>query len=289
MLYVQWKCIAPTPTTTSTSTTTTDYGPLCAQGYILPTDTCASSSNYSQYVPQRMASSTSTYFGYPIYEQTICQNGKLILACGASQAIHVYAAYFGIQAYTATSTCTANTTEIPAACYFTNSYDIIRATCEYQNSCYLRATPTQVGGGDLCPSYQKQLYVQYQCFDAAFLNSTVSQCVVSTSVPSICATASSGSGSYSQVWCDGTTMSITCANAAQNINVQCAFYGIHPSVSSCNIGTLQSRPVCYFASSFTQVKSVCNGLNSCTIGNFSMFKDPCNGLDKALYVSWTCS
>ena len=178
-------------------------------------------------------------------------------------------------------------TEIPAMCYFTNSFDVINATCEYQRICYLRATPTQIGGGDLCPSYLKQLFVQYQCIDSGFLANNVNQCNVNkTAVPSICSSALSKVINQ-QTWCDGSSASISCS-AARTIQIQCAFYGIHPSITACNIGTLQSRPVCFFASSFAQVKTVCDGLSSCSMSNFSMFKDPCNGLDKALYVQWKC-
>lgn len=83
MLYVQWECVTSTATTTSTSTTTSTTYPYCSQSYIEPTGTCVSSS-FSPYTPVRLTNSTSTYFSYPIYEQTICQNGKLIIACGNS-------------------------------------------------------------------------------------------------------------------------------------------------------------------------------------------------------------
>lgn len=201
--------------------------------------------------------------------------------------IHIYAAYFGIQSATTTTTCTSNSSEVPAACYFANSFDIINATCEYQSKCYLRATTTQIGAGDLCPSYAKQLYVQYQCMSASFLESTVNQCPVSTVPTSVCGTAASGVNQG--IWCDRTTATISCSDSTKKIQVTCAFYGIDSSITKCNAATLQSKPTCYFASSKTTVQNKCNGLNSCTISDFSIFSDPCNGLDKALLVQWTCS
>ena len=108
MLYVQWKCVAAIATSI---TTTTQSAPSsansCPQTYLNPSGSCVSSS-FSPYVPSPLVNSTITYFGYPIYERTICQNGKLVLACSGNQVIHVYSAYFGIQSATTSSTCTAN-------------------------------------------------------------------------------------------------------------------------------------------------------------------------------------
>jgi hypothetical protein len=254
--------------------------------------TCPSAT-FSPYVPTYSTNSTSTSFQYPIYLQTVCQNSRMIIACPTDQVIHIFSAYFGIQSGTTTTTCTTSSQEIPAACYFLNAYNTIKATCESLSSCYLRATVNSMAGADLCPSYQKQLTVQYQCVDTAVLaniTKTVDACFPNTTAPLICpATTSYGlSGVSAQTWCDGSSMSIQCASG-KNIQILCAFYGLHPSLSACNVGFLSYQPVCYFKSSMATVNSTCNGLNSCVVGNFSStFLDPCIDVDKALYVQWRC-
>jgi hypothetical protein len=101
---------------------------------------------------------------------------------------------------------------------------------------------------------------------------------------------------FERTWCDGSTMLIQCDPDAasgvatnRSIEILCAFYGIHTSLTSCNIQNLANPPICYLQSSFNYVATVCNGNGTCTIDSFTTtFSDPCVGFDKALYVQWKC-
>lgn len=278
-------------TTSTTTAATTTSLPYCANGLV--TGTCKDTSSFSPYVPKSLTNSTQLYFDYPIYQQTVCQNSRILIHCPSDLVIHIYAAYFGIQSYTTTTWCTPvnSSYENPAMCYFQNAFDTINSTCEYQTSCYVYATVNAMSGGDICPDYTKQLTVQYQCVDSRVLSSYINACPVNTVAPSICSSTYSGLSTTlnQQTWCDNeNSMSITC-DTGKKITILCAFYGVHPALESCNIEYLTYKPVCYFSSSQTTVNSTCNGLNSCSLSNFtSTFKDPCIGIDKALFVQWTC-
>jgi hypothetical protein len=146
-----------------------------------------------------------------------------------------------------------------------------------------------MAGADMCPRFSKQLTVQYQCVDAKVLANTISACNLNTVPPLICPAVSSYPHAVQeQTWCDGASMSLSCATGLR-LQILCAFYGVHPTLNACNIEYLSYKPVCYFRSSMTTVNATCGGLNSCTIGNFtSTFLDPCQDVDKALYVQWRC-
>ena len=168
---MQWKCRTPAAATTTTTTSSTSPSlPFCKNLQV--NGSCPSSLSFSPYMPLFLTNSTQTSFSYPIYQQTVCQSSRALIACPASLVIHVYAAYFGIQSATMTSTCTTTGAgEIPLACYFTNAFNTINSTCEYQTSCNLRATVNAMAGADLCPNFQKQLTVQYQVKFNFFKNS----------------------------------------------------------------------------------------------------------------------
>lgn len=101
--------------------------------------------------------------------------------------------------------------------------------------------------------------------------------------------------SYEQVWCDDSKMEIDCSGSNQNITILCGFYGLHPSLTSfCNLdNNLKSTglPVCYFESSLNVLKTFCDGKMICNLDvkveTFPL--NPCVGMEKALYVQWTCS
>jgi hypothetical protein len=253
----------------------------------------------SPYEPEFLYNSTEVYFGYAIYQQIVCQASRLIILCPLDLVIHVFSAYYGIQSTTMSSTCAATTSsgEQPAKCYIPKALDSMRETCESKSSCQLRASANSLGGGDYCPSYSKQLFVQYQCIHPTVLNTTLSKCPsLDSTIPPICSASSTLSNTsigvgqvQSNTWCDGSSMSIKCATG-KSISILCAFYGIHPSIDACNIQSLVNIPVCYFASSQTLVSNLCNGQSSCSIDTLSSFfaLDPCVGLDKALFVQWMC-
>lgn len=286
-LFIQWECVAAQQAPTTTNMALARQIPECDLNYTQRLNGSCVSSAWSPFEPTFLLSSTQTYFGYPIYEQTACQGNKLLLACPPNMLIHVYAAYYGIQENTLSPSCFPSMNFLPTKCYVPNAFYSINKTCEYQNSCQLRATTNSLGGGDFCPTFSKQLFVQYQCYFKSTLNTTINQCAVNKTMPSICP-SSPASGVLSQTWCDGTIMSISCGT--KRITIVCAYYGIHPDLSSCNIQSLSNIPVCYYSSSQQTVAATCNSKTSCSLTVLNTFSpDPCYGLDKALFVQWRCS
>jgi hypothetical protein len=298
-LFIQWECVIrgqATTTTTISAALTSQTGsvdlPPCRSNAVI--GACPSSLSFSSYVPQPLSNSTQTSFQYPILTQTVCQNSRMIIACPENMVIHVYSAYYGIQAQTTTTYCTpfpSGQPELPKACYFLNAFDTINSTCEYKSRCMLRATINSMSGVDLCPLFNKQLTVQYQCVDRYVLEQKINHCDLIKQAPSICPAVLSYSMQpvYEQVRCDGQIMTLECPSG-KSIKVLCSFYGIHPSLNACNIQTLNYRPVCYFSSSSTVVNDACNNFQKCVLNNFSTLftRDPCADLDKALLVQWTC-
>lgn len=310
-LFVQWNCLPnstisnPTTTSSMTSNYTSESSlalPTCHVNttQTLVEDTCAASS--AAYEPQPLINSTQTYFGYPISQQIVCQGSRLILLCPLELVIRIYSAYYGVQSATMSATCIASLApdaELPAKCYIPNALASIRATCDNENSCQLRASANTLGGGDYCPSYPKQLLVQYQCVHPSVLNSTMAKCQQEQQqqseptaslvvVPSVC-NATNSSQVQSKSWCDGSSVSISCASG-RTIRIVCAFYGVHPNIGACNMGALANPPVCYFASSASVLSAACNGRASCSIDQLAtkFTPDPCSGLDKALFAQWRC-
>ena len=227
-------------------------------------------------------------------QQIACQNSRIILKCPAGLVLHIYAAYFGIQSSTKISSFCSNSSSsiasnTPSMCFYLESFDSINATCEYRNSCYLRATPTQIGSGDLCPNFAKQLFVQYQCMDSGFLANTVNQCIVNSSLTFDVCSVGSSNGLNEKSWCDTETMALSCSSGT-TVSIQCAFYGVHPIFyGSCDLKYLSNGPVCYLSGSSvtSSVSSVCNGKRSCNQTSLTL-SDPCNGLNKVLFVQWQC-
>lgn len=177
---------------TSNSDITTDYTfnlPTCEVNHE-PIGSCESGKgpDFSPYEPKFI--SNSEYFGYPIYEQSVCYGAirnhfyrcfrqfahkinrhfiffKVNLICPKDLVLHIYSAYYGIQR--ATSSCSSYNTVEPAKCYFKESFTTIRQTCEYSNGCILKAD-NSLFKSDPCPNYSKQLFVQYQCLEMVSFN-----------------------------------------------------------------------------------------------------------------------
>lgn len=299
-LFIQWQCLSSTATTTRTSTaqtttksqTTKSNLPYCEMTTVSPLVKCQPTTTYNQYVPRTLTDSTNVYFGYPIYQQLICENAKLILTCPTDAVIHIYAAYFGTQSATTLPNCVTagNFQEIPEKCFLKDTFTIVFKSCEGKNACQVRATTTALGGADLCPGISKQLLVQYQCLRADILSSTVSKCPLAADTQRIICPVANTPVNES-VWCDGSSMSIACPRSDQAITIVCAYYGIDSALDACNVDKLTYKPVCYYTSSGDNVKNECNGKNSCHIRDFPTYfsNDPCVDLDKQLLIQWTCS
>lgn len=162
-------------------TTTTSYInnlPVCEVNFD-PIGTCTRPD--SPYVPDLNA---EEYYGYPIYQQTVCSgsqsksletlkqqlesiNPALYLVnifCPTSLVIHIYAAYYGIQHRT--QLCNSLNRTEPTACYYKSAFDFIETTCEYKSYCKLETVSAGLSSSDPCPGYDyKQLFVQYQCLE----------------------------------------------------------------------------------------------------------------------------
>jgi hypothetical protein len=255
--------------------------PYCTAG-LTPNGNCSTGSPYE---PTFLTNSTQSSFGYPIYELAVCNAGKTILLCPNQLVIHIYSAYFGIQQNTKT-TCNSYNSEIPAKCYYKSSLTQIKSKCEFQTSCLLVATSANFSITDPCVLYPKQLFVQYQCVDNYGLNTTISKCDNNSAVPLICP-ASSLANVNENTWCDtgNAPMTIDCG-VGKKINIICAYYGLHPSITACTLPA--NTPICYFQSSLTSVNNTCSGQQTCTIDFMNDFTDPCFSMDKALYVQWQC-
>ncbi|CAF0930003.1 unnamed protein product [Brachionus calyciflorus] len=288
MFFVQWECISEYLEYTISSKTI-DLLPICNS---TPSINGTCDTSYSPYVPQALNNSTKTYFSYPIYQQIVCQGSTLILFCPAETVIHIYAGYFGIQEYTRSNFCitSENEDKYPFMLYIADSFKTINSTCENKNMCQLRAMANSLGGGDLNPEYTKQLVVQYQCLDPILLQNRINQCEFNSKIPEICPKNLGEDKMNEDTWCDGDQMSIKCSNE-KKIKIFCAFYGIHPSILTCDIASLSFSPVCYFNSSFANIVELCELKSNCSIdvvGSSFFNLDPCIGLKKALYVQWKC-
>lgn len=293
MLFVQWECLSMDATSSSIDLTTTKSVEKTTLGALAATSmnvTCDLEPEFSTYEPKFITTSALTYFGYPIYQQLVCQGSRLILVCPSDLVIHVLAGYYGIQSATRSSTCTSSNVEIPAKCYIPDAFEVINGTCEAKTTCQLKATSNALTNGeDFCPSYQKQLFIQYQCVNEQVLSTSIGKCSSGAKrVPGICKRPATND-TLEATWCDGATMSIVCPSS-RTISIQCAFYGIHPSVDACNVQSLPSKPVCYYASSLPILRSICDDQPSCSLDSFSLTfnRDPCSGHEKALYVQWRC-
>jgi hypothetical protein len=254
-------------------------------------------------VPSFQTNSTSSSLDYPIHQQILCNVGKLILACPAPLAIHIHGAYYGIQNGTGVKQCLGALSgqtgpgggEIPKMCFFSNTYAKVQTLCETKETCMIEASVNKLG--DPCPHFNKQLLVQYQCMDKSelqLMNANCAERAETKEIPFECPLAANANATgeiFERTWCDGSTMSIQCGvdGNETKIEVMCAFYGIHTSLTSCNIQNLANPPICYLQSSFEYVATMCNGNSTCTIDSFTTtFSDPCIGFDKALYVQWRC-
>ena len=145
--------------------------------------------SFTPYEPKFATQSTQFYFHYPLQQQLACQGSRLILVCPSPLVIHIHAAYYGIQSATRSSTCTTSSYEIPAKCYLPHTFDIINATCEYKQSCQLKAaSSTLTENMDFCPLYQKQLLIQYMCVHPGDFHTVqaIHQCPINWVVPPIC-------------------------------------------------------------------------------------------------------
>lgn len=259
-----------------------------------------------EYEPDYLSNITkATYFDYPIYQQIICNTGKIVLLCPANLYLHIYAAYYGIQATTAESGCIQSPSsrdgEIPTMCYFPDTIQKLKAKCELNNTCFIEIN--RINFGDPCPSYTKQFFLQYQCIERTELQTINEKCskttengTLSRPLPFICPFVNTTQPGlvHEYTWCDNSRMVINCTDdggtgVERKIDILCAYYGSHPLLKLCNLKNLKSRPICYFNSSVEYIRQQCSNKVDCTLGNFkSLFSDPCRGFDKALYVQWRC-
>ena len=298
-LYVQWKCVTRAVLNGLVTTTvkpTTPSLPYCPVNY-RPNGTCPNI--YPSIYAPPFLNSTTYSFDYPVYQLVVCQLSKVVLECQAGTVIHIYAAYFGIQYGTYTS-CYAFSIEIPKMCYYPSAFNYIKNTCENYQNCLITGdvydSTSQTGTfKSVCPVYPSQLFIQYQCVDSYALNSTIGNCTTGDfTVPDICPKITSYSANATvneTYWCDGSTMTISCPLPTQLITIFCAYYGLHPSVTVCNVQSYSDIPVCYFESSLSTVNATCSGTNSCSLDvSLDTFSyDPCENLNKVLYVQWSCN
>ncbi|RNA20804.1 hypothetical protein BpHYR1_015227 [Brachionus plicatilis] len=283
ILYAEWECVASLITTTTQAPSTVSTLPFCPFEQNL-SGICVSE-KFSPHVPVELVNSTSSYFGFPTVEYTLCQDSIMVLTCPTDLVIHIHTAYFGIQPNTSRSLCMSDS-ELPV-CYTNTGYETILRACEAKSSCSLLATANTIAGVDLCPSHSKQLFVQYQCVDAIGWNKTISKCQVNADLPEICPAFNETENVLEQTWCEDSDMSIECLSG--RIEVVCAFYGLHPSVAECgNLENINFKPVCYFESSFNYIDVLCSNQTKCEISDYSVFSDPCTHFQKAIYVQWKC-
>ena len=119
------------------------------------------------------------------------------------------------------------------------------------------------------------------------LNNTINHCRKNKNVPLICPAVNNTQLVKEATACDieNSPLNISC-KVGEKIEIVCAFYGLHPAIKKCILPT--NVPVCYFASSHSNVTSICAGQQSCSITFLNTFADPCSGMDKALYVQDKC-
>ncbi len=236
----------------------------------------------SPHEPTFLTTSATTSFEYSVYELVTCQGGNVVLLCPQGLVINIYAAYYGIQKNTLTS-CNEYLSEIPSKCYYPSTFKNVMAVCENQKTCQIKASSSFFEFIDPCSGFPKQLFIQYQCVSSYALSLIVSKCPKKAEIPLIC---SRKSDILEKTWCsaDNSEIDIICS-FNQTIEIVCAFYGLHPSITDCYLPA--HSPVCFFESSFITIQNVCNGLQMCTV-NLTSLPDPCNGMDKGLYVQWKC-
>jgi hypothetical protein len=176
-------------------------------------------------------------------------------------------------------------------CMRLTTYDKIKAACESLESCVLTATFSSFNEVELCSLIPKQLFVQYQCVDEYILVNGIQKCSGNSNIELICPVVSDPVNTiYSQTWCDGATMTITCP-ANKKIQLICSYYGVHPSNTVCSASQL--NVLCYIKDLF-MIDIDCSGLNTCTIGGVPNFitnlqiDNPCDNLIKSLFVQWKC-
>ena len=286
-LYVQWQCVLNVSSTTVVASTATSNSLPYCKNLVRPNGTCPKMS--SPFQPEYLNSTQLYSFGYPIYQISICSGGLVNILCFSDTVIHIYAAYFGVQTDTFLPTCFSGSSEYPKECYYANGFNFINSTCENNQTCSFNANIANLGDG--CPIFPKQLFIQYQCVDQYALSSTIYQCTQNSSIPLICPQLNTYALQVNQqTWCEDEVLNITCLNN-KTIQILCAFYGIHPVITDCGIGSLQSIPVCYFKSSFQIISNLCNNLNNCTFDSFqTQFGDPCGitNVPNVLFVQWKC-
>lgn len=285
-------------------------------------------SSWLAYEPVFLTNSTQAYLGYPISQQIVCQNSRLIILCPLDLVIHIYAAYYGIQSRTMSPTCLSsllslsqpnyNSTLVLAKCYTPSVLETTRKTCEGSRSCELKASLTHLTNNssvsELCPNSPKQLFVQYQCVNRKTLTTSVAKCRSKTKLqlPPVCnLTSETTDVVFSNTWCNGSNVNITCPNGNNSeeearIRLLCTFYGVHPSLpsgNSCHNSLSQlddtHHPVCAFEGSMQLLSEMCNGRASCSI-DMSLFAalvaspdddastTTCVGLERMFYAQWQC-
>jgi hypothetical protein len=243
---------------------------------------------FSRYDPEFLTSATSSSFGFPIYEKLTCNGGKVVIKCLNSFAIHILSAYFGGQIKAQNASCIQQSPEeILTKCFYPNAYTKVAQVCEHKNECELKATTNYFNNQDICPTHSKQLIIQYQCLSSNALNKIKNKCSLSNEINFVCPELTQKDLRVNRnTWCAVTNGSIIIkCKQNQTIDVNCSFYGLHPSIKQCSLP--KNSPICYFDDSIRILKKACNGLQSCSI-QFSSFADPCIGFDKIFHIQWQC-
>jgi hypothetical protein len=239
-------------------------------------------------VPQFLTLTNWYSYGYLINQQIACVNSIINLVCPTNQFIHIYAAYFGIQANTLSSCLSTISATSPTNCFNKAVFNTINSTCEYANKCTIIATVSQLG--DPCFGQNKQLMIQYQCIDNNRTLNILNQCPINKETSSACPYQNDSSIQILQL-CEPSFMKINCTSPSV-IQIVCAYYGIDSSYQ-CSGGNYAGAPTsCYSNSAKQTIISACNGRTSCQFnGNpdyQSNFADPCYGFSKIMYVQYRC-
>merc|ERR1712141_347028 len=183
----------------------------------------------------------------------VCEGKTRRISCRKGLVISVSSASYGRRDRNTCPSSSIRTT----SCSKYNSLSIVRANCQYKQSCLLQSN--NLIFGDPCRGTYKYLSVSYRCLTPRHKEI---------------------------VACEGKRRVIMCPRG-KYIHILHANYG-RTDVKTCPSRWIKTTR-CFARNSTAKVASSCNGRRSCLLKPFnSVFGDPCRGTYKYLRVQYYC-
>ncbi|RNA41242.1 rhamnose-binding lectin-like [Brachionus plicatilis] len=168
---------------------------------------------------------TNSFF--PIYDQVICENSRVVLSCPENLKIFIISAFYGHKTLFGANECSFSESESlqpnRTQCFWPSSLRNVKSLCDNRTNCLLNASMNR--SEDVCPGLAKKMLLEYQCMPSEHGENLNQRCMdVIDNANELTFNCGSLNDSFWEIVSNDTWfVNITC-DTGEIISVNCGFY-----------------------------------------------------------------